>query len=343
MKRVPIIVCGLGGVGKEFVRLLSERRLDIQEKFKLDLVLTGAVDIGGAAMNGPEGLDGHSMLDHVNSGNPIETFGEAGIPGMSGIDAIARSDAKVMVEATPTNLVDGGVGKAHVFAALENNMDVVSANKGPFVLFYDEVHALAAKNGCALQISAATAAALPTLDVGRVCLAGANLYSAEGILNGTTNYILSAMRNDGSSYEGALAAAQKMGIAESDPGYDVDGKDSANKIVLISNRLFGTLKTLSDVDISGITEVTIEDIQTATHEKKVIKLIACAKNINDTVHLSVGPKRLDENHPLASVNGSEKAITYETDTMGTLTVMGGKSSQVGAAAALLKDLINAYV
>jgi homoserine dehydrogenase len=147
----------------------------------------------------------------------------------------------------------------------------------------------------------------------------------------------------GTSYDEALKEAQEMGIAETNPSYDVEGKDTANKIVLICNRLFGTSKTLNDIDIKGISKVSLNDISEAKKAGKVIKLIGIAKKNGEEINLSVGPKLLNEDHPLSKVWGSEKAITYDTDTMGEITVMGGKSSQVGAAAALLKDLINAFV
>ena len=344
MKNVKIVMCGFGGVGKEFVQLLIDRCSEIEEKYGLRLVLSAVVASKGAAITDSEdGLPMAELLEKVRGGTPVHELDKYGKPGLTGEQALKQAKADVMVETTPTNLTDGGVAKGHVFTAVKQGMEVVSANKGPFVLFYKEVHELAKKNNCGLHISAATAAALPTLDVGRVCLAGARIQSAEGILNGTTNYILSEMRNKGTSYDAALKEAQEMGIAETDPSYDVEGKDTANKTVLICNRIFGTSFGLKDITIEGITKVMPEDIEAATKQGKVIKLIGTAEKVDGKMRLSVTPKLLDEKHPLALVNGSEKAITYMTDTMGGITVMGGKSSPVGAAAAVLKDLINAYV
>jgi homoserine dehydrogenase len=210
-------------------------------------------------------------------------------------------------------------------------------------LFYQELHELAQQQGVGIHISAATAAALPTLDVGIVCLAGTQLLEAEGILNGSTNFILTRMQQDGCSYRDALKEAQSLGIAETDPSLDVEGRDTANKIVLIANRLFGMTFGPNDVEVNGITDITSEEIAAAAAEGKVIKLIGTAKRTDNGLQLSVAPKHLDKEHPLASVSGSEKAISYLTDTMHRITVSGGKSSPIGAAAALLKDLINAYV
>jgi len=344
MVRVKLIVCGLGGVGKAFLQLLAERVDEIETKYGLRFVLSAAVDIGGAAASTDEnGLPAAALLPHLQRGGAVEDFSGFGQPGLTGAEAIQSESADVLIEMTPTNLIDGEPGKTHIFAAVKKGMEVVSANKGPIVLFYEELHALARQHDCALHISAATAAALPTLDVGCVCLAGTRVLSAEGILNGTTNYILSRMTEEACSYDVALKAAQALGIAETDPSYDVEGKDTAIKMVLIANRVFGTSFGVADILATGITQIRPQDITAAAQDNKVIKLIGTAELVQGEVKLSVTPKRLDKQHPLASVNGSEKAMSYMTDTMDRITVMGGKSSPVGAAAALLKDLINACV
>jgi len=342
MKTIKIILTGCGGVGKEFLQLIADRGSELEEKYGLNLVVCAVVDYRGAAISDSnQGLPVAELVDFVRQGNEVQMFSTYGKEGITGIEVIAQLDADLLIETTPTNLIDGGAAKGHVFAAIDKGMEIVSANKGPFVLFYEDVFKKAQEKGCGLHISAATAAALPTLDVGITCLAGTRISSAEGILNGTTNYILSEMRNKGTAYDTALKTAQKLGIAETDPSYDVEGKDTANKIVLIANRVLGKTFSLADITVQGITNVTPEDIESATRQGKVIKLIGTAQLVDGEVRLSVAPRLIDENHPLAVVNGSQKAITYMTDTMGSITVMGGKSSPVGAAAALLKDLINA--
>jgi homoserine dehydrogenase len=183
---------------------------------------------------------------------------------------------------------------------------------------------------------------LPTLDVGLSCLAGTEVLSAEGILNGTTNYILTRMHEDGSPYGEALAEAQKMGVAEPDPSLDVEGRDTANKILLIANEVFQAGLSLQDVAVEGITKVTLQGIQRAKEEGKVIKLIGKVEKKDGRILASVAPMALAANHPLASVRGTEKAISYLTDTMDRVTVSGGKSNPLGAAAALLKDIIRIY-
>jgi homoserine dehydrogenase len=344
VRNIKILLCGVGGVGKAFLELLAERGHEIGEKFGLNLILTGAADIGGAAITSKDnGIPPAELLDHLRAGSVVEDFREFGRRGMKGAEAIKASGGHALIEATPTNLTDGEPGTTHVLASLNQGMEVVSANKGPFVLYYEKLHTLARGKNCGLHISAATAAALPTLDVGQICLSGAHVQSVEGILNGTTNYILSRMKREGCTYDEALTGAQELGIAETDPSYDVDGLDTANKIILISNRVFGSTLSPRDIDVQGIRGITPEDMASATEEGKVMKLIGTSEVSAGRVQARVAPRLLAEDHPLAAVNGSEKAVSYITDTMGRITVTGGKSSPLGAAAALLKDLINAFV
>jgi homoserine dehydrogenase len=335
-----IILCGLGTVGRAFVRLLAERHGQITKTYGIDIQVAATVDIGGAAVADQGTLPLDDLLRHLDAGGAVETFGPHGRPGITGVEAVSSIPADILVEATPTNLVDGEPARGHIFTALHNRLDVVSANKGPLVLFYGEILKLARDKGRRIFMSAATAAALPTLDVGLICLAGANVIAVEGILNGTTNYILTRMQVEKCSYESALKSAQEMGIAETDPTLDVEGFDTRNKLIVIANRIFGEHLGPDDVPLEGITRIGLADLEKATAAGSVIKLVGTAERSDSALNISVGPRALAKDHPLASINYAEKGISYLTDTMGRVTVTGGKSSPTGAAAALLKDLIH---
>ena len=335
-----LILCGFGNVGKAFANLIHERQDDLKKRYGLSLKFVAIADIDGAVHCNNEPIPIDAILAHAEAGGTVESIEEIGRPGMSGIDALTRIEADVLIETTPTNLRDGEPGRSHIMAALDKGLSIVTANKGPLVLYYKEILDLAKTKGCRISMSAATAAALPTLDVGRLCLAGADILSIEGILNGTTNYILTRMHLEKCSYDTALRAAQEMGIAETDPTLDVEGYDTRNKIVLIANQIFQKEFGLSDVTVTGITGITPDDIKTAESKNSVFKLIGSAEYMDGHLNLSVEPRALAPNHPLATINYSEKGISYLTDTMGRVTVTGGKSSPVGAAAALLKDLIH---
>jgi homoserine dehydrogenase len=342
MLRQRIIICGFGKVGRAFATLVQERQDLLRRKYKLDLAVVAVVDIGGAAL-APRGLEAMplaELLEHVVAGGTVEQFGAYGMPGAAGSTVIESLPADLLAEATPTNLTTGEPGLSHMRTALTQGLHVVAANKGPLVLHYAALRQLAETHGVQICMSAATAAALPSLDVGQVCLAGAHLLGIEGILNGTTNFMLTKMQHEGYSYTDALQEAQARGIAETDPTLDVEGYDTANKLILLSNTLLGTVYGPGDVARRGITDGTAQMVTDARRSGKILKLIGRATVIREHVHLSVAPEELSLDHPLASVPGAEKAVTYATDTMGRITVMGGQSSPTGAAAAMLKDIIN---
>jgi len=338
---VRIVVCGLGRVGKAFVNLLIQKEKDLRSRYGLNLKIVAAVDINGGAVS-LQGLPLKELMVHLEKGGSVETLPGFGRKGFTGVEALSSDFADLLVETTPTNIKDGEPGLTHLLTALKNKRHVVTAAKGPLVLRYKELKTLAEKSQVELMISAATAAALPTLDVGLSCLAGTEVISAEGILNGTTNYILTRMHEEGTPYGDALAEAQRMGVAEPDPALDVEGRDTGNKILLIANEVFQAGLSLQDISVKGITKVTPAEIAQAKKEGKVIKLIGKVEKMDGKVVASVAPLALPAEHPLASIRGTEKAISYMTDTMDRVTVSGGKSNPVGAAAALLKDVIRIY-
>jgi homoserine dehydrogenase len=343
MTPLRIIVCGFGNVGRAFVRLVAGKHKDLQERYGIAPCIQAVVDIGGAALGGDAGLPLDQLQMLMDAGRPIETMAKWGCPGKTGVGILETTAADVLVEATPTNLVDGEPARSHMNAALAKGMTVITANKGPLVLFYKDLQARARAADGRIFMSAATAAALPTLDVGKLCTAGARIKTVEGILNGTTNYILTRMGQEGIDYAMALKAAQEMGIAETDPTLDVEGLDTRNKIILIANQLFDQSFGIGDVEAIGITNVSREAMDKARRSGRVIKLIGSARWQDDRLNLRVAPEVLEADHPLAGVHFSEKGISFDTDSMGRITVTGGHSSPTGAAAALLKDLIHSQV
>lgn len=335
-----IILCGFGNVGRALARLLEAKQHDLEAQYDLEIELQAVVDIGGAAVAEDTGLPPGPLSDFVEAGGAVEKFEGFGHPGLMAADLLAQGKADILVETTPTNLEDGEPARTHFLAAIENGLDIIAANKGPLVLDYRRILERARDKGVQIRFSAATAAALPTLDVGRLCTAGARIKAIEGILNGTTNYILTRMAQEGCPYEDALQDAQRLGIAETDPTLDVEGLDTRNKIVLIANTLFELSLDPGAVETTGITGVTPADIATASKAGKVIKLIGSARHAENGLVVKVAPEALSADHPLAGVNLSEKGISYDTDTMGRITTTGGHSSPTGAAAAMLKDLIH---
>ncbi len=335
-----IILCGFGNVGRAFARLIADKRDDLVARYALDLRLKAVIDIGGAAVADETGLPPGRIVDCVEAGGAVESFETYGHPGLTALDLLDGADGAILVETTPTNLKDAEPARNHFLAAIENGVDIIAANKGPLVRDYRRILDRAREKGVRIRFSAATAAALPTLDVGQLCTAGARIEAIEGILNGTTNYILTRMAQERVDYGDALRDAQALGIAETDPTLDVEGLDTRNKIVVIANTLFDLTLDPDEVETVGITGVTPADMAAAREAGQVVKLIGSARMAPNGPVVKVAPEALPADHPLAGVHLSEKGISYATDTMGRITVTGGHSSPTGAAAAMLKDIIH---
>ncbi len=340
MKSVPLVLTGFGHVGRAFLSLLREKSEDLERRYALGLDVLAVARTEGCFYSG-QPLD----VRQVSKAGAIWTSGNpAWHAGMDAGDIMARpGQGGCLVECTVSNLETGEPGLSYLTSALKAGWHAVAASKGALVVGFRALKALAAENGVALKFSGATAAALPTLDVGLFSLAGARIEGIQGILNGTSNYILTRM-GEGLDYGEALKEAQDKGIAEPDPGHDVGGWDSACKILLITNACLDTDYALKDVRVTGITGLAVDFVRSARREGRSVKLLATAApgRRGDRWSLDVRPSLIDATHPLVLVNGTEKGITFLTDSMGSVTVTGGRSNPRGAAAALLKDIINIF-
>jgi len=336
--KIQVVLSGYGTVGREFIKLLNEKHLSINETYGINLVVSGVLG-RNVAIHNEEGLSIHHLLKCGSGTAAIEKYLEH-YPKERATNSISGT---VLVESTVTNLKSGNPGKQYMEQAIEKQMDIVAISKGALVTNWREINEAAKQANVRIRYSGATAAALPTLDIGQFSLAGCNIEKIEGILNGTTNYILTKMYELDMNFEEALQEAQNKGIAETDPILDVSGSDSACKLLLLTNSLMGVENTLTDIHIKGIEHVTREQIRNAKEQHKIVKLIASAyKDEKGNVNLNVEPYEIVKDHPLAKINGTEKGITFFTDTMGQITTIGGASNPRGAAAAALKDVINLY-
>ena len=242
--------------------------------------------------------------------------------------------ADVLVEMSSTNLETAQPALDYCHQALDAGLHLVLANKGPVALAYAGLNAKARAKGLQMRYEATVMAGTPSIHLAEGSLAGCRILSARGILNGTTNYILTQMEGD-MSYDEALTQAQALGYAETDPSGDVEGWDAAGKVLILANALFGSSLTMSDLDVSGITDISDSDIAEAKAAGQRYKLIAKATPQGGEVRA----RRLPLNDPLASVGGSTNAITLETDLMGNITLIGAGAGKLETGYAILSDLL----
>jgi len=250
------------------------------------------------------------------------------------LEMIAEADADVVIEMSPTDLETGQPALEHCHKALNNNKHVILANKGPVALAFHALDEKAKESHLQFRYEATVMAGTPTMTVAQEGLAGCTIKEVRGILNGTTNYILTQME-DGMKYDDALKKAQELGYAETDPTGDVEGHDAAGKVLILAKTLFGATYGMKDLDVEGITKIKDKDIKDALKKDEHYKLIATVTAESG----SVKPVRLPASDPLAGVSGANNAITISTDLMGDVTLIGAGAGQQETGFAILSDLL----
>ncbi len=341
MRTMRLAIVGLGNVGRRLLELIELKHTLLRKRFDLDLVVTGAVDTSGGAL-APDGLHRKETLRLKREHQGIAAYPKLGKPGMTPQDLVRDVNADILVELSLTNLKDGEPGLSAIRAAIQRKLHIVTANKGPLVLAYPEIFALAQTNGVRLAHSATVTGGLPTLNIGRRDLGVTVIEKFEGVVNGTTNYILSQM-SAGQTYAAALKHAQDIGMAEADPTLDVDGWDAANKLVIIANAVLHRPTTLKDLTVEGIRGVTQDDLRAADEHRQTIKLVAQAEKVGKDYHLSVKPTLLDKAHPLAKLGAGMMGVIYHTDINGTIFASIEEDDPYPTAAAVLRDIVQVAI
>ncbi|CAM2078455.1 MAG: homoserine dehydrogenase [uncultured Clostridium sp.] len=334
---MDIGLIGFGGVGQAFVKLLVEKKKYIFEKYNLDLKVKYILKSDGGIYES-NGIDLEELAEFINKKKSIKEH-ILWKENLKFEEMIQNNDVDTLVELTSTNIETGEPGLTHIKRALESGINVVTGNKGPIILKYKELKEIADKNSVKLKVGCTTGGALPSINVGLYDVAGSEIQAIEGILNGTTNYILSKMSMEEVSYEEALAQAQKDGIAEANPSLDVLGYDTACKIVILANVLMDANIKLEDIEVKGITEVKLETIKESKKENEKLKLIGRVYREDNIVKAYVRPIKIKEDHPLYFVDYKNKGVFFKTDSLGDISIIGGASGTRNAAASILRDLV----
>ena len=324
-----IIVCGMGVVGQSFLRLLISNSKLLYKNYGIKPRVVACIDSKGIA-HSQTGLDLEKVL------NVKEKYGEVGKYSESIFYAdnyIENIDAEVLLELTPTNLTTAEPGLSHIISGLRTKKNVITVNKGPLALSFSSLVELSEYNNVMLRFSGTVGGGTPVLDFAKHCLKGDRITSFTGILNGTTNYILTKMAN-GLHFSEALQDAKEKGYAETNPILDIDGDDAAAKLVIMANWIMGYKVTLKDVDKTGITNIAQEQIIKASREGKSLKLIATC----DKEQLFVRPIPISKDDPIC-VNGTLNAVTFQSEHSGAQTIIGKGAGGMETASSVLRDLI----
>lgn len=312
---IKVGVLGAGVVGSQVVRLITEQSAELAQRVGAPLKVVGV------AVRDPK---------RSRHGVPAELL------TTDAAALVAKSD--IVIE------VMGGIQPAKdlIQQAIENGASVVTANKALLAREGSELVLAAERAGVDLYFEASVAGAIPLLRPIRESLAGDRVNRVMGIVNGTTNFILSKMESDHASYDDVLAKAQELGYAEADPTADVEGHDAAAKAAILASLAFHTKVTIDDVYCEGISKVSAEDIAAAESMGFVVKLLAVAERINeDSIVVRVHPTMVPKSHPLASVRDAFNAVFVEAESAGELMFYGRGAGGAPTASAVLGDLVAA--
>ncbi len=323
---MKIVLVGLGVVGQGVAELLRDRP---QLGMQIVAVATGS----RGSLYAPDGLNLDQLLS--TSGH-LDHYPDA--PGLQRnldtMQLIKESKADVLVECSPSNFQTGQPAFDYCRTAFGSGKHVVLANKGPVALRYQNLLGFAGDK-YQVKYEATVMAGTPCIALGEKYLRdnGCQLLEIRGILNGTTNYILTQM-GDGMSYTDALAQAQKLGYAETDPTADVEGWDAAGKAMILANVFFGNQLKRNEMSVQGITGITVADVEAARAASERWKLIVSVSPAG----ASVQPMRVPITDPLAGVSGATNAIAFKTDLLGDVTLIGAGAGRTQTAFGVLADL-----
>jgi homoserine dehydrogenase len=315
MKKVGVAILGLGVVGGGTYKILTEHREFYQQTHKIDVVVESVLERNRERALSL-GVEENRIANNI-------------------AEICSNPDVDIVIE------VMGGVepAKSFVLAALNAGKSVVTSNKELFCKYNHELEVAAKKNHCGLFYEASCVGGVPVIRALLDNLQGNKILSMMGIINGTTNYILTKMANDGVSYQDVLKEAQALGYAEANPTADVEGYDAAYKLSILSSLSFHTKIPFTKVYREGITNIAVQDINYGKQFGYVLKLLAIGKNGDNGIEVRVHPTFIKKSHPLASVNDSYNAVYITGDSVEDVMLYGRGAGALPTGSAIVGDVI----
>jgi len=328
---------GFGNVGRCLAELLLRKQAELESQYDITFSVT-AIGTGshGRAVN-PEGLDLPKVLAALKAGESLGQFNTKRVADSH--DLLHKSEADVLFENTPVNHKTGQPALDHVREALELGMHVATANKGTVVHGYRELTELAQSKGRKFYFESTVMDGAPIFSMFRGALPAARLLSFRGVLNSTTNIILTRME-DGDSFDTAVKYCQEIGIAETDPSADVDGWDAAIKVAALVTVLMDIPLKPQDVEREGIRDITPKMIASARAANNRYKLVCSAERDGDRVKARVSPEQVPYTSTMFNMEGSSSIVEFKTDVLGDLSIVETNPGPQTTAYGLLADFIN---
>lgn len=326
---------GFGNVGRALARLLLQKQNELRERYGLTFSVTGiATGSHGMAIN-LQGLD----LARALSAKEFASLSTESVP-VDALDFIRQCGADVLFENTPVNYEIGQPAVDHLHLALEQGMHAITANKGPVVHAYRSLTEFAKSKNRRFFFESTVMDGAPIFSLFRGALPASRVLSLRGVLNSTTNMILTRMEQ-GESFEQAVVYCQKIGIAETDPSGDIDGWDASVKVAALVTVLMDVPLKPGQVDRQGIRHINAQEISRARQQGKRWKLVCSAQRDGESVIARVAPEMVGPDSPMYGVDGTTSIVQFETDVLGLLSVVEADPGPHTTAYGLLADFVNA--
>ena len=334
--KIRLALLGFGNVGRALAQLILDKRSDVEARYGLELTVVAiATGRHGAAYNA-SGLDLERALKIQAEGGDLTDLVE-GQSSMTSIALLDAVEAEAVLESVPVDYQAGQPALSYLETALRRRMHAITANKGPLVHGYKRLSKLALEKNRQFLFESTVMDGTPVFSMWRECMPGAQLTEFRGILNSTTNYLLTEME-EGKPFADALKQAQDIGVAETDPTGDIDGWDAAIKVAALTTVLMDRALGIHEVAREGIADL---DVQAATQEGQRWKLVCRGWRENGDLRGSVSPERLSPEDPLYHVRGTSSVVTLSSDVLGDLTIMGSDPGPDTTAYGMFADLLNA--
>lgn len=338
MAHYQLALLGFGNVGRALAELLLRKRVELAERYDITFSVTGIATARHGTVVQPAGIDLAAALELLQTKRSLNLITKSLIA--NSFDFIHKCGADVLFENTPVNHQNGQPAVDHVRTALELGMHVCTANKGTVVHAYRELSELAKAKGRKFFFESTVMDGAPIFSLFRAALPAARLLSFRGVLNSTTNIILTRMET-GETLNQAVQYCQQIGIAETDPSADVDGWDAAIKVAALITVLMDVPFTPQQVERTGIRALTPAMVAAAKAEGERYKLVCSAEREGETVRARVAPQRVPMSSPLYAVEGSTSIVEFKTDVLGDLSIVETNPGPHTTAYGLLADFINA--
>ena len=339
MPDIKLALLGFGNVGRAFARLLLIKRDELRRRYQINWQVVGIATLRHGVAIDPGGLDLEQALTLAEAGKDL--FPLSMQPATTDGEIFVRlCGADILFENTPVNYQTGQPAISHIKTAIESGMHVITANKGPVVHAYQELTELARSRKVRFFFESAVMDGAPIFSMWRETLPAADLLAFRGVLNSTTNLILTLME-EGKSFDEAVVYTQEIGIAETDPSGDIQGWDAAVKVAALVTVLMRVPLKPAQVTREGIESLTLKDVKDALTAGRRWKLVCQATRVGGGVHASVGLEQVEPSDSLYNVIGTSSSITFESDVLGDLTITEANPGPQTTAYGLLADFLNA--